>query len=524
MNYFDAAIGFAVVMAVLSGAVTAAMESVWSLLRKRTGNVIGVLKQLMTELDSVDGVQLTPTQRWEVITSILNNPLKASGRSQSCLPESEHLSDVGDLKLRSVSALVHPSRWVRWLGSLVTPRNEHPADAGAIHDAAFQALGRQHSLSGMFNKVSSEHVARHFAEVFVTVNGNVEALSAHLERMVARFEALSSSMSAEFKRTSRIWSILLGILIALVFNINGLRILDTFVSNPELSKIYATELDKHEREVLESVNAAKTSLDKLATTPGDSTSAGATKELAETVEDLRSTVGGLTAKGIPIGPTYWPHCSISQSIGWIDSIDCTQTSSDQERGIISTLFMLMLTGVLIGLGAPFWFDVAKRVAAVRSAFGGTPSASERMQGRDANGSAEGRKNIVNDITTSVGEEKKMNLFKNYFNVPDASTLTFRVTDSNGGAMCRADLVDASQKVAQWTSNDIKDTDGGSQGLAAAAMFYSHTLDITFARDDTALVSLSITDSNNASLGEDWNFELKGKAGRTHSAITTILMG
>lgn len=68
------------------------------------------------------------------------------------------------------------------------------------------------------------------------------------------------------------------------------------------------------------------------------------------------------------------------------------------------LFKAILTGLLIGLGAPFWFDVAKRLARVRKAFGGEGSAEERLSGEDPGADATKRRALVERVVADAGAD------------------------------------------------------------------------------------------------------------------------
>jgi hypothetical protein len=57
--------------------------------------------------------------------------------------------------------------------------------------------------------------------------------------------------------------------------------------------------------------------------------------------------------------------------------------------------------LLIGLGAPFWFDVAKRLAAVRTMFGGTPSDEMLYGGQETKGDPKTRRTIVSEVVTDA---------------------------------------------------------------------------------------------------------------------------
>jgi hypothetical protein len=512
MSFLDAAIGFAVVMAVLAGAITAFVEAIWRLARIRKGNVISVLKQLDTAMAGVEGANAGSEERWDLFCEILNNPMRTGiASSESGLPRSEDLKSGGTL----------PRRFMSKLALWKSPKLAGDDTNGqSVCDAAISALGRENALAGMFDKVSAEHVARRYAEMYVLTDRNLDNAREYIDKVIRNFESISSCMSAEFKRRSQLISIIVGIFVALAFNINGLRILDTFIAKPEVSKMFVTNLDQTEAQVLGQIESASKELSKTMDEADkeDGAASSTVTELNSVVEDLKSTVTGLSDRGVPLGWNYRPHCSL------IESVTCFAVPERDNRMAIADVFLMVLSGVLIGLGAPFWFDVAKRLAAVRQMFSGTASDLHTKSGKDANGSSEERKKIVDDIVNSVGTEKTMNLFKDYFNVPDGSKLEFRVTDTKQKVRCRADLVDENRRVADWVSADIKDDDGAEFSTLSSGGFYVHTLDLTFEQDDTATVSIKIVDSNGKEYGEPWIFEVKSKKEKTHTASTTIMMG
>jgi hypothetical protein len=517
VNYLDAAIGFAVVMAVFSGAITAFVETIWRMLRVREGNMIAIVKQLDAELEKLGDVNLTPTERWTLLRSILNNPLKVAAKAKGqVLPGVDRLLKDQKIPVRLVSVLSSS-------GKLAT---DDDSSVDAVCKEAVEKIGRQHALAGVFETVSAEHVARRFADIYFAKERSANDLRRHLQFVIREFESLYSSMSAEFKRRSELVSIALGIVLALVFNINGLRILDTFVASPEVSKVFATELDRQESEVLDGIERARGRLDSLGTSRpaategatddhGTTTSAG---DFKAAVNELESVVTSLSDRGVPVGFSYWPHCEM------FESIVCVESDTNRSRSVVVELFLVMLTGVLIGLGAPFWFDVAKRLAAVRGAFGGTRTSSESKAGRDAGGSPKKRKVIVDDIVADMGGQRTMNVFENFFNVTNNSSLECKVRAKNRNVHCRAELVDQQSRLATWTSADIMDADGiESPPLVSTGVFYVLTLDMTFQDDDTATVLIQLKDGSGAIQGNPWAFELAGKKQRTHSAITTVLM-
>ena len=68
------------------------------------------------------------------------------------------------------------------------------------------------------------------------------------------------------------------------------------------------------------------------------------------------------------------------------------------------LFAVIVTGVLVGLGAPFWFDVANRLAQVRGGLRSTASDEDRMSANNSNGDAKKRKEIVDNVVYDAAGE------------------------------------------------------------------------------------------------------------------------
>lgn len=82
------------------------------------------------------------------------------------------------------------------------------------------------------------------------------------------------------------------------------------------------------------------------------------------------------------------------------------TASYDVGGFIRWFFAVVLTGLLIGLGAPFWFDVAKRLAGIRSGKRDAASAEFRMAANNANGDNNKRKEIVDAVVTDAAGEQR----------------------------------------------------------------------------------------------------------------------
>ena len=71
---------------------------------------------------------------------------------------------------------------------------------------------------------------------------------------------------------------------------------------------------------------------------------------------------------------------------------------------------MAVTGILIGLGAPFWFDVAKRLAQIRKGVQAEGASKEfRFSAENANGNAKKRQAIVHRVLTEASQEAEYSI-------------------------------------------------------------------------------------------------------------------
>ena len=101
---------------------------------------------------------------------------------------------------------------------------------------------------------------------------------------------------------------------------------------------------------------------------------------------------------VSIGYQYFPYCLLFGD-GWEKCIQGKENYSWIQYLLWSV--SIVFSGLLMGLGAPFWFDVAKRLAAVRTMFGGTPSGEVQFGGQEAKGDPKIRRTIVSEVVTDA---------------------------------------------------------------------------------------------------------------------------
>lgn len=200
-------------------------------------------------------------------------------------------------------------------------------------------------------RVTVEDLLRRLARspAFRDALARVEAktLRPALEALAAGFAHLEADASALFATRARLLSNLCGIFLALAVNVDAVRLFDHYASDP--------------------VGTAKTIAELAAARPSNGTQpqadAEAEQRIAATIDELR----GLAAVGVPVGATFFPYCSPPAGQAQFDprcDRDLTGWAAfktaiaAQPLDAFFWLLRVLVTGLLIGLGGPYWFDLA----------------------------------------------------------------------------------------------------------------------------------------------------------------------
>lgn len=152
----------------------------------------------------------------------------------------------------------------------------------------------------------------------------------------------------------------------------------------------------------------------------------------KTIQDAKNQVSGLRALGVPIGWDFYPNCPFGKDEAKLlkacpdcediilksKTIKCDglstcllSTLANDVIGFMVWLIKVIITGILIGLGAPFWFDVSKRLSQIRRGLKNpNASAEDLLAARDANGDADKRREIVEDVVMDTIREAGASAF------------------------------------------------------------------------------------------------------------------
>lgn len=192
-------------------------------------------------------------------------------------------------------------------------------------------------------------------ELYEAAKGEWEAT---LERIELRYEELCKASSDWFKKTSASGSLLIGILLAFALNVDGMRILHFYTANPDRA---AAMVASAEQTLKLSEEAQKRLQEAGQEVPADN--AGSKAELMADLEHarevqraIRAYGGELAAAGLPVGASFFPYCSEPAAAATRDK--CRLTGMDYFFEVVLWAIVVLVSGVLIGLGAPFWYNAA----------------------------------------------------------------------------------------------------------------------------------------------------------------------
>ena len=179
-----------------------------------------------------------------------------------------------------------------------------------------------------------------------------------LESIEDQYNEYSTAMSDYFKRRAKLFSLLAGVLLAFAANIDGVRIYEALKINPEVR----ANIISQQASLEASYHSAQKNLDKIAA-EADKPTEDTKKQIADlknSLDEATGRIADIASLGLPIGWHYFPA-----SVG-------NQAISDPFSYLV-WVFKVLITGLLIGLGAPFWFEVAQKLTRIKQGPRGKPS-------------------------------------------------------------------------------------------------------------------------------------------------------
>lgn len=206
------------------------------------------------------------------------------------------------------------------------------------------------SMTGGSHTLSTIEFIRCFAETEIgkslaeRADNEIDTL---IDNITKRYEDYGRQASEIFRLKSQILTVIVSISMAFLLNINVVTLFNTFKSNEELTNKFANQAGQvlvdyqvHVELLKKTINMDN-SLD--------------VKDIQEDQNKFKEVLEEIKQSGIPIG---WSDDDI------LNPVDLPENMNEYVWWV-----SFILTGILIGLGGPFWFDLVKRLSVVRQVAG-----------------------------------------------------------------------------------------------------------------------------------------------------------
>ncbi|UCD81500.1 MAG: hypothetical protein JSW26_08790, partial [Desulfobacterales bacterium] len=218
---------------------------------------------------------------------------------------------------------------------------------------------------------------------YIKLRGNM-TVDARLKKFDQKYEEYEKAISNYFKRRAQLLSFVVGIALAIGINIHGIRLFERYLTDPELTATVIAQT--------ENIESAMESMQKRQTSDSKADQENIA-EIKTALGQYQELMGNFMSLGLPIGWDFYPNCPLDQNpenLKYFDSqcktamssptkstadskshstlINIIKTGLRDPWGFLKWLFVVAITGTLIGLGGPFWFDVARKLSDVRRKF------------------------------------------------------------------------------------------------------------------------------------------------------------
>lgn len=340
MAMLEAAMAFAVTMIIFSTITTGIVEFIHRIAGVRSKTLKNMARQLFDDyiwprlndsLDRLANEREDAAKRRHgdtFVAKLTDNPLKTRGKK----PEGTVLSQA-------------------------------VAAAGIGGDAYF---GKD--IESLTQLSFAERLARTDVGSAIMAQGE-EQLDDLINDFARTFDRLGRAASEFLGARARSLSIVVGIVLALAANISAGRLVTALMEDPDLRAGLIEQADQIAQENREAMK----NLQDVAAQAKAGTLQG--EQLSKAIEDASDAVSqklkSLESAELPIGFSYFPHHCLPGVSGRELTTDeeaiCNEIKGlkwEQAPSVIEWFILCVISGVLIGLGGPFWYQVFSRLSQI----------------------------------------------------------------------------------------------------------------------------------------------------------------
>lgn len=186
-----------------------------------------------------------------------------------------------------------------------------------------------------------------------------------LKDVVRAYASAEQAATEMFARHAHRLSYVFGLFLAITVNVDAVHMLNFYLVNPDSARQTIAHLETLEK----SVTPAATQ--NGAAAPNQPPAAGGSVPTTALTDDIRGVIDdlkGLGMVGVPVGWGFFPYCKTTD--GSVIDMRCKPATAKGAAPISGWnyalwAFCVAITGLLIGLGGPYWFDIATSISSVR---------------------------------------------------------------------------------------------------------------------------------------------------------------
>jgi hypothetical protein len=225
------------------------------------------------------------------------------------------------------------------------------------------------------------------------------AVDVVLKDVAQKFEAFGNEASAYFEGRARLLSVAVAVVLAFAVHVDAIELFNTFLRNPNVRDNVIAQMDavtkqyKEMDEKLKAAEAARAEARKAEQTappsgqpaPNDPKPKAPEEQfkdtrqaVKDTVDKTRQTISDLAALGVPIGwnkersdaamlkPVVWNCPDLKGLVNLWGDCPTKQDVWVAAPTVFRVYLYLLIGGLLIGLGGPFWYSAITSLTSIRN--------------------------------------------------------------------------------------------------------------------------------------------------------------
>jgi hypothetical protein len=231
----------------------------------------------------------------------------------------------------------------------------------------------------------------------------LELVEPVLKDIVQKYEAFGREATVYFAARARLVSVIVAMIVAFVMHVNAYELFATFLRDPAVRGRVIAQTDQvqkaHEAtqvRIAELTKAVQAAAQVAA--DGKAQAEMVEKKINEALDKMRLTESQLRDLGVPVGWTTerWSRLKferlrcevqITKETRYLapgnrcnETEHATMVLRFNPQSVTWAIVWLLVGGLLIGLGGPFWYDMVKNLTAIRSAARSATGATDTAPG------------------------------------------------------------------------------------------------------------------------------------------------